>query len=189
MAAQGIRYAEMFFSPSSFARRGLAVQELTRSVRLGLSRVPGIEIVLIADLVRNFGPEEELVTLAKLKEAREFGVIGIGIGGSEHDFPPEPFKALYKQARTFGFRTNAHAGEAAGPESIWGAINELRAERIGHGTRAWEDPALVQHLIEHRMGRMSRTRRRGDKNPGARFSGRKESAVRPRFRPRLRSGA
>ena len=151
MAAQGIRYAEVFFSPSLFARRGLAVQELTRAVRAGLAKVAEIEIALVADLVRDFGPESELTVLAQLGEVRELGVIGIGIGGSEHEFPPALFKRVFEQARALGFRTNAHAGEALGAQSIWDAVRELGVERIGHGTRAWEDPELVRHLVERQL--------------------------------------
>jgi adenosine deaminase len=151
MAAQAIRYAEVFFSPSPFVRQGLAVQELTRAVRTGLSRVPEIEIALVADLVRDYGPESEMVTLAQLKEVQELGVIGIGLGGSEQAFPPAPFESLYEAARSMGLHTNAHAGEAAGADSIWDAIRVLRAERIGHGTRAWEDDELVAYLAEHRI--------------------------------------
>ena len=149
MADQNIRYAELFFSPSLFVRHGLEVQELTRSVRAGLSRVPEIETALIADLVRDYGPEFEMTTLKKLNEVKSDGVIGIGIGGSEHEFPPETFESLYEEARQMGFRANAHAGEAAGPQSIWGAIRHLHVDRIGHGTRAHEDPELLDYLAEH----------------------------------------
>ena len=148
MAKQGIRYAEVFFSPSLFVRRGLAVQDLTRAVRTGLSRVNEIEIALIADLVRDYGPESERVTLARLSEVRDLGVIGIGIGGSEQEFPPGPFKRLFEEARRMGFHTNAHAGEAEGARSIWDAVRQLGVERIGHGTRAWEDPELVRYLAD-----------------------------------------
>jgi adenosine deaminase len=151
MAKQGIRYAEVFFSPSIFVRRGLAVQEVTQAVRAGLSRVPEIEIALVADLVRDYGAESEMVTLAQLREVKELGIVGIGIGGSEHEFPPAPFRGLYEEARSMGFHTSAHAGEAAGAHSIWGAIRELGAERIGHGTRAWQDPELVEYLVAHRI--------------------------------------
>ena len=150
MANQNIRYAEMFFSPSLFVRHGLKVQELTHAVRIGLSRVPEIETSLIADLVRDYGPESEMTTLKRLNEVKGDGVIGIGIGGSEHEFPPEPFKFLYEEARLMDFHVNAHAGEAAGPESIWGAIRHLHVDRIGHGTRAFEDPELLDYLQEHR---------------------------------------
>jgi adenosine deaminase len=149
MKDQNIRYAEVFFSPSVFARRGLAIQEITRAIRTGLSRVPQIEIALIADLVRDYGPVEESATLRRLCEVKELGVIGIGIGGSEHEFPPEPFGTLYEEAREMGFRTTAHAGEVSGPESIWGAVKHLQVERIGHGTRARDDEELLDYLLEH----------------------------------------
>ena len=149
MASQNIRYAEMFFSPSLFNRHGLEVQELTSAIRLGLSRVPEIEISLVADLVRDYGPDSEIKTLKRIYEVKDEGVIGIGIGGSEQKFPPEPFKLLFEQARKMGFHLTAHAGEAAGPKSIWGAVKHLQVERIGHGTRAHEDPRLLDYLHEH----------------------------------------
>ena len=148
LAAQNIRYAEMFFSPSLFVRHGLQVQRLAEAVRAGLGRVTGITVALVADLVRDYGPKPEARTLAQLHEVRDQGVIGIGIGGSETTFPPEPFEPVYREARRLGFHTNAHAGEAAGAKSIWGAIERLQVERIGHGTRAHEDPCLVQYLAD-----------------------------------------
>ncbi len=111
LACQNIKYAELFFSPSLFLKYGLNCQELTQSVRKGLSRVKEIEITLIADLVRDYGEESELITLSELKEVKDLGVIGIGIGGSEHEFPPELFKRLFREAHRMGFHTNAHAGE------------------------------------------------------------------------------
>lgn len=151
MAAQNIRYAEMFFSPSTFTGRGLGIQELTCAIRQGLSRVPEIRIALIADLVRDYGPENEMDTLQTLAEVQDQGVIGIGIGGSEHQFPPLLFRSLFDEARRLGFHTTAHAGEAAGPDSVWSAIRDLRVERIGHATRAIEDPDLVDYLAEHEI--------------------------------------
>jgi adenosine deaminase len=151
MALQRIRYAEVFFSPSLFARRGLSVQRITEAVRAGLSRVGSIEIALVADLVRDYGPESEGPILAQLREVRDLGVVGIGIGGSEDRFPPAPFRRLFETARSMGFHTNAHAGEAAGAHSIWEALRELRVERIGHGTNAWQDPQLLEHLAVHRI--------------------------------------
>ncbi len=121
------------------------------AVRRGLDRVPGVGVALIADLVRNRGPEHGLRNLEEIAEVRDCGVIGIGIGGAEHDFPPEPFAPVYARARELGFHTTAHAGEAAGAASIWGALNVLRVERIGHGTRAYEDPRLLRRLAETQM--------------------------------------
>lgn len=151
MVNQNIRYAEIFFSPSLFVQNGLDVQNLTHAIRIGLSRVSKINIALIADLVRDNGPVNELRTLRDLNDVRNQGVVGIGIGGSEDKFPPGPFQALYEEARQMGFRTTAHAGEAAGAESILEAIRHLRIDRIGHGTRAHDDPRLVDYIVQHRI--------------------------------------
>ncbi len=148
LARQKVLYAELFFSPSLFVRQGLEVQSVTEAVRAGLSRVEGIEVALIADLVRDYGPVSEMRILEQLQEVREFGVVGIGIGGSEHEFPPGPFKKVFEAARHMGFHTNAHAGEAAGARSIWDAILQLGVERVGHGVRAEEDPELVRYLVD-----------------------------------------
>ena len=110
-----------------------------------------METVLVADLVRDFGPEAADITLAQVFEVKELGVVGVGIGGSEQMHPPEPFQEVYKKARRLGFHTSAHAGEVAGAESIWGAIRALHVERIGHGTRAEEDESLLDYLVEHQI--------------------------------------
>jgi adenosine deaminase len=152
LAAQNIVYAESFFSPSDFRHIGLDPQRLAVAIRAGLDRVPEIEVPLIVDLVRDRGPEGTDQTLAAITEvAAEAGVIGIGIGGYEAENPPEQFADVYRTARKSGFRLTAHAGEAAGPESVWGAITALEVERIGHGVRAVEDPALVDYLVAHRI--------------------------------------
>ena len=89
--------------------------------------------------------------MTEVNEVKDLGVVGIGIGGSEHEFPPEPFASVYDKARQLGLHTNAHAGEAAGAESIWGAIRSLRVDRIGHGTRAQEDESLLDYLAERQI--------------------------------------
>jgi adenosine deaminase len=147
-ARQSICYVEAFYSAPDFERIGLELQPLTEAIRRGLSRVPEVDVLLIADLVRDFGPERAARTLRKAAEVRSLGVIGIGIGGSEQDFPAEPFASVYEEARGLGFHTTAHAGEAAGADSVRAAVEVLRAERIGHGTRAFEDPALLDLLAE-----------------------------------------
>ena len=148
---QNIRYAEVFYTPSDFFRKKLETQRLTEAVRAGLSRVPGIEIALIADMCRDDGPGNAARVLSEINEIKDLGVIGITIGGSEHDYPPEPFAEAYEKARNLGFHTSAHAGEAAGPASIWGAIRSLKVDRVGHGTSAIEDRALVDYIAEHRI--------------------------------------
>ncbi len=151
LASQNIRYAEVFFSPPDFARRGLKTQLITEAVRKGLEKVKEIEIALVADLVRDFGPERAEVTLAEINEVKQLGVIGVGIGGSEQNFPPEMFESVFEKARQLGFHTSAHAGEAAGAESVWSAIRSLRVNRIGHGTRAEEDESLLDYLVQQKI--------------------------------------
>ena len=151
LANQNVRYVEAFYSAGDFVGRGLRPQPLTEAIRNGLDRVPEIRVALVADMVRDSGPEQAAKTLEQVSEVAELGVIGIGIGGSEHLFPPELFEKVYERAGQLGFRTSAHAGEGAGPKSVWGAVETLKVDRIGHGTRAQEDPALLDYLVEHQI--------------------------------------
>ncbi len=148
---QRIRYAEVFFSPPDFAGCGLRTGGLAAAIRAGLDRVPGVEIALVADLVRDFGPAAADVTLSEAAELRGLGVVGIGLGGSEQEFPPGPFAPVFERARRLGLRTTVHAGEGAGPESVREALRRLRPDRIGHATRAAEDPALLDELAVSRV--------------------------------------
>ena len=116
--------------------KNLGTQKITEAIVKGLNPYKNdVKINLVADLVRDVGPEKGMKTLQEINEVKNLGVIGIGIGGSEQDYPPEVYKDAYIKARELGFRTSAHAGEAAGSESIWGALNQLKADRIGHGTK------------------------------------------------------
>jgi adenosine deaminase len=152
LAEQNICYVEAFFSPGDFAALGLQAGRIAEAIRKGLDLLSEqIEVKLVADLIRDFGPERGRQWLHELVEVRSAGIIGIGIGGSEQDFPPEPYAAVYEEARRLGFRTSAHAGEAAGPESVWAAVRELRVDRIGHATNAVQDPDLVAYLKRHRI--------------------------------------
>jgi adenosine deaminase len=152
LVEQNIVYVEAFFSPSDFRRHDLDPRGIARAIRAGLDRVDGVEVPLIVDLVRDRGPEGTARTLAAIKDvAEEAGVIGIGIGGFEAAHPPEQFEDVYRDARESGFHVTAHAGEEAGPQSVWGALLTLGAERIGHGIRSIEDPALIRYLVEHQV--------------------------------------
>jgi len=147
---QNIKYAEIFISPSLFKNR-LEIQKIVEAISVQIEKNTRIKINLIVDLVRNYGAESEMRTLHEINEVKNVGIIGIGIGGSENEYPPELFKDIYSQARKFGFKTTAHAGEAAGPKSIWSAIRELKVDRIGHGTRAIEDKNLLKYLADNRI--------------------------------------
>jgi adenosine deaminase len=151
LARQNIRYVEAFCSPGRSAQFDLETPRVIEAIRAGLDRVPEVAVAIIPDLVRDFGPLGASITLEELYETKDHGVIGIGIGGSEQKFPPELFEDVFRRAREMGFHTTAHAGEAAGAESIWGAVRSLEVERIGHGTRAEEDDLLLEYLVEHQI--------------------------------------
>jgi adenosine deaminase len=150
LVKQNVKYAEIFISPSLFKNR-LSAQRIIEAIAEGISKVAGISINLIVDLVRDYGPENEIRTLLEIHEVKHLSIIGIGIGGSENKYPPAMFIDVYDQARKLGFRTTAHAGEASGPESIWSAIRDLHVDRIGHGTRAVEDLGLLTYLSENKI--------------------------------------
>ena len=148
LTRQNIRYAEVFYSPLPFAQNGLKPQQLTKAIRTGLTRVKQVEIALVMDFSRDSGVDDAEKNLPAVKEIKELGVIGVGLVGSEQKYPPESYTEIYEKARRMGFHTGAHAGEAAGPASIWSAIRSLKVERIGHGTRAIEDKSLMKYLAD-----------------------------------------
>jgi adenosine deaminase len=145
-----VRYVEISFSPRDHTRRGLDYGEMldamNRARRRG-RRELGIESHIRVDLVRNYGPEAAMETL-DLVESKGEGVVSVDIGGSEDRFPPKPFAPVYRRAREMGLHLVAHAGEAAGPESIWDAVRHLGVERIGHGVAAIRDRELMKCLKE-----------------------------------------
>ncbi len=152
LVEQNVVYAEASISPSDFARHGLTVGEIATAVRSGLDRVNAVEVGLIVDLVRHTGPERCMSTLEQVIEvADEAGVVGITIGGLEQQFPAELFADVYHRADVAGLGLTAHAGEAAGPGSVWSALNDLGVSRVGHGVRSVEDPSLVAYLVEHQI--------------------------------------
>jgi adenosine deaminase len=155
-AAQGVVYAEVFISPSvwTFFHPELDVRATVESIRRALDetgRPLGLEVALIADLTRNFGAERAEQIARQAVGLRDLGVIGVGLGGDEARFPPELYERAYAIAREGGLHGVVHAGEAAGPASVRAAVEVLRAERIGHGVRAIEDPAVVDLVAERRI--------------------------------------
>ncbi len=151
LKAQNIRYVEAFYSPGDFERFGLKPQPITQALRAGLDKVSEVRVQLIADLVRDREPEKATLTLHEINEVRDQGVIGIGLGGSEHNYPAQMFEQVFEEARRMGLHTTAHAGEASGAASVRAAVEVLKVERIGHGIRAIEDPELVKLLAERQV--------------------------------------
>jgi adenosine deaminase len=154
LSVQNVTYVEAFYAPGDYWRQGFSIREITENIINGKTRAfreLGIHCELIIDLIRDHGPERSMHYLEAVTPFLGKGVIGIGLGGSEQLFPTGPYAPLYHEARERGFRLTAHAGEVAGPDSIWAAIDTLGSERIGHGTRAYEDPNLVSCLKERQI--------------------------------------
>ncbi|HET9408871.1 MAG TPA: adenosine deaminase [Candidatus Sulfotelmatobacter sp.] len=105
----------------------------------------GVSVLWIFDAVRQFGAEPAQRVFELAAQFRDRNVAGVGIGGDEQKGPPELFRGVYAYAAAHELRLTAHAGETAGPESIWGALN-LQAERIGHGVTAAQDADLIEEL-------------------------------------------
>jgi len=146
---ENLDYIELRFSPLFMAAaHNLDPALVTRSVVEGVQdglRDYGIPVGLIGILSRTYGPEASMRELEAILSCRE-SMIGIDLAGDEVHFPGELFTEHFRRARNSGLRITAHAGEAAGPESVWQAIHDLGAERIGHAVHAPEDPRLMDYL-------------------------------------------
>jgi adenosine deaminase len=148
-ARQNIRYAEVTFTiVTNMALTGLSWMEILSGLNTGREQAQKdfqVKWQWIFDIVRNNPDTQETVLNISLA-AREMGVIALGLGGSEVGFPPEMFLDTFKRAKDEQLHRVPHAGEIAGPQSVWSAVKLLHAERIGHGIRSIEDLELVDYL-------------------------------------------
>lgn len=154
-ARNGLHYVELRFSPGYMAMaHQLPVAGVVEAVIAGVRegcKTFGVEARLIGIMSRTFGEAACLQELDALLAHRNH-ITALDLAGDELGFPGSLFLSHFNQARDAGWHITVHAGEAAGPESIWQAIKELGAERIGHGVKAVEDRALMDYLAEHRIG-------------------------------------
>ncbi|WP_432062088.1 adenosine deaminase [Streptomyces sp. S1] len=156
MARQNIRYAELTITPYSSTRRGIeerafmaAIEDARKAAEAEFSTV----LRWCFDIPGEAGLEaaEETARLATTDGLRPEGLVSFGLGGPEIGVPRPQFKPYFDRARAAGLRSVPHAGETTGPETVWDAIRELGAERIGHGTSSVQDPELLAYLAEHRI--------------------------------------
>jgi aminodeoxyfutalosine deaminase len=148
-ASHGAVYLEAIFSPAERVRRGVAWDDLFGGYCDGAEEareLHGVEIRLTPDIVRSFPLDDAERVVEHSARYRDRGVVGVGLGGLEADHPPEPFAPVFERVRSEGLGSVPHAGEVAGPASVRGALDALGADRIRHGFRAAEDPALVDEL-------------------------------------------
>jgi aminodeoxyfutalosine deaminase len=153
LQAQNVMHAEVYVSAGICLWRKQDFAAIFEGLERGRQRGErdfGISLLWIFDAVRQFGPGAAQEVFEWAARYRDRNVAAIGIGGDEQKAPPELFRDAYAYAADHGLHLTAHAGEYAGPESIWGALN-LRAERIGHGLTAGQDPELVEELSSRQI--------------------------------------
>ena len=150
-ASHGAVYLEAIFSPAERVRRGCSWEEIFDGVCDGAQEAKelhGVEIRLTPDIPRSFTQEEARETVEWCARYRDRGVVGVGLGGLEKEFPPEPYEPAFTLAKSLGRGAVPHAGEVAGAASVRGAREALGADRLRHGIRAEEDPGLVRELAD-----------------------------------------
>ena len=153
LKSQNVLHAEVYVSVGVCLWRKQDFDALFEGLERGRERGErdfGVSLLWIFDAVRQFGPIEAQHVAELAVRHKGSSVVGFGIGGDEQKAPPELFRDVYAYAAENGLHLTAHAGESAGPESIWGALN-LRAERVGHGLTAWQDLELVGELATRQI--------------------------------------
>ncbi|MCX5203883.1 adenosine deaminase [Streptomyces sp. NBC_00237] len=154
MARQNIRYAELTVTPYSSTRRGIpeaAFMEAIEDARKAAESELGVVLRWCFDIPGEAGLESAEETVRLALEHRPEGLVSFGLGGPEIGVPRPQFKPYFDRAIEAGLHSVPHAGETTGPETVWDALGDLRAERIGHGTSAVQDPKLLAHLAERQI--------------------------------------
>ena len=152
-ATDNVVHAEIFFDPQTHTERGVSfatvINGLARACEAA-QRELGVSALLIMCVLRHLSEEAAFATLEQALPYRE-QFIGVGLDSGERGNPPEKFARVFARCRELGLRLVAHAGEEGPPAYIWSALDVLHAERIDHGVRCVDDPALVKRLAAERM--------------------------------------
>jgi adenosine deaminase len=149
-AAQNIRYTEVTYTPNRRMPFDEQMDALN-AARLWGKRERNTRISYVIDIPREVDAETGLMIAEWALAGRNRGVVAFGLGGPEVDNPPEKFQAAFDLTNAAGLPAVPHAGETIGSESIWPAIEKLKAVRLGHGVRCLEDPVLVDLLRERQI--------------------------------------
>ena len=152
--ADGVVHAEIMFDPQAHTARGVAIETVFAGIAGALRQARdtlGISSVLILSFLRHLPEEDALATLeAALPLREQYADLwqAVGLDSSELGHPPGKFQRVYNRCRELGLRLTAHAGEEGPPEYVVEALDVLKVERIDHGVRSEEDPALLQRIID-----------------------------------------
>ena len=152
-ATDGVVHAEVFFDPQTHTARGVAmgtvIQGLARA-RQEAERALGLSSALILCFLRHLSEDDAFATLEAALPLRE-QFIGVGLDSSERGHPPEKFARVFERCRSLGLHLVAHAGEEGPPAYIRTALEQLQVQRIDHGVRCVDDPALVAELARRQI--------------------------------------
>jgi aminodeoxyfutalosine deaminase len=149
LARNNVRYAEVTVTPVPHLALGIEPDELAEALTAGRTRARaehGVELAWVFDIAGSLGYKAGIATAEWVLRHRPEGTVGFGLGGAEFGVPREKYRDPFLLARDAGLHLVPHAGETTGPETIWSALHNLHAERIGHGTSAALDPSLLDHL-------------------------------------------
>jgi aminodeoxyfutalosine deaminase len=152
LARGQVRYAELTVTPYSHVKRGIPAPAFCAAIedaRAAAERDFGLRLRWCFDIPGEAGLAAAEETLRIALDERPDGLVSFGLGGPEIGVPRPQFKPYFDKARAAGLHSVPHAGETTGPETIWDALRELGAERIGHGISAARDPELMAHLADH----------------------------------------
>lgn len=148
-AADNVRHAEIFFDPQTHTARGVPFKTVIDGIWRACQDGP-VSASLIMCFLRHLSEDEALATLDEALPYRD-KIIGVGLDSSEVGHPPEKFARVFARARDLGLHLVAHAGEEGPPAYIESALDVLHVDRIDHGVRCLEDPALVARLAREKM--------------------------------------
>lgn len=157
MARQNILYREATVTPYThlIQDKGLVAEDIIAGLEDGRQRARrdfGVEIRWILDIHRNLAmPATAEVTTQLVLDWADRGAVALGLGGNEATAPSAPFAPYFERIKAAGLASAPHAGEIAGPESVWSAVRDLQANRIGHGVRSIEDPHLLAVLLDRQI--------------------------------------
>ncbi|MFC9670525.1 adenosine deaminase [Streptomyces sp. NPDC057651] len=152
-AEQGVRHAEIFFDPQAHTARGVPIGTVVEGLSAALSKSVerhGVSTRLIMCFLRDQSAESAMQTLESAKPYLD-RIVGVGLDSAEVGNPASKFREVYEAAGALGLRKVAHAGEEGDPSYVWEALDVLGVERIDHGLRCVEDPALVERLVRDRV--------------------------------------
>ncbi len=151
---QQVRYAELTCTPHTSVLAGIPIEAYTEAIedaRVAAERDFGLVLRWIYDIPGELGVPGADATLGYVLDHAPDTLLALGLGGPEIGVPRPQFKPHFDAARAAGFLSIPHAGETTGPQTVWDALRDLGAVRIGHGTSSAQDPELLAHLAEHRI--------------------------------------